>query len=115
MSRPHAAAIIEDAFNEQVERILRGRGWGNRVITHIGYGTSTYVRVFARIVLGRRGHAGPPERQDATGALAPRRYNRGWRVFVTAPAAFVMRYACEGLCKAWVFDQRSIALHTRCI
>ena len=89
MSRPHAAAIIEDAFNEQVERVLRGRGWGNRVITHIGYGTSTYVRVFARIVLGRRGHAGPPERQDATGALAPRRYNRGWRVFVTAPAAGV--------------------------
>ena len=41
MSRPHAAAIIEDAFNEQVERVLRGRGWGNRVITHVGYGTST--------------------------------------------------------------------------
>ena len=55
MSRPHAAAIIEDALNEQVERVLRGRGWGNRVITHVGYGTSTYVRVFARIGFFRYG------------------------------------------------------------
>jgi phosphatidate phosphatase APP1 len=89
MSRPHAAAIIEDAFNAQVERVLRGRGWGNRVITHIGYGTSTYVRVFARVVMGRKGQPGPPSRQDATGALAPEPWDRGWRVFLTAPASGV--------------------------
>ncbi len=89
MSRPHAAALIEDAFNEQVERVLRGRGWGNRVITHIGYGSSSFVRVHARVVLGRRGAAGPPSRQDATGALAPSHSERGWRVFVTAPASAV--------------------------
>lgn len=89
MARPHAAALIEDTVNVQVERVLRGRGWSNRVITHIGYGTSSYVRVFARVVLGRKGQPGPPNRQDATGALAPARYQRGWRVFVTAPAAGV--------------------------
>jgi phosphatidate phosphatase APP1 len=89
MSRPHAAALIEDAVNAQVERVLRGRGWGNRVITHIGYGSTSFVRVFARVVLGRRGAAGPPERQDATGALAPSESERGWRVFVQAKASHV--------------------------
>lgn len=77
---------MEDTVNAQVERVLRGRGWGNRVITHIGYGTTTHVRVFGRIVLGRKAAEGPPPRQDATGALAPPRWDRGWRSFVTAPA-----------------------------
>lgn len=86
MSRPHAAAIVEDVLNTQVERVLRRRGWGNRVITHIGYGGSGFVRVFARVVLGRHDAEGPTERQDATGALTPPRYDRGWRAFVTAPA-----------------------------
>ena len=91
MSRPHAAAIVEDAFNEQVERVLRRRGWGNRVITHIGYGSTTFVRVFARILLGRKGASSRATRgrQDATGALRPAHYDRGWRVFLTAPAAGV--------------------------
>ncbi len=89
MSRPHAAAIIEDNLNRQVERVLRGRGWSNKVVTHIGYGSTSFVRVFARVVLHRKGEPGPPSRQDATGALAPARYDRGWRVFVTAPASGV--------------------------
>src|SRR6478609_7350897 len=55
MSRPHAAAIIEDTVHEQIERVLRSRGWGNRVITHVGYGSSSFVRVYARILLGRKG------------------------------------------------------------
>ena len=89
MSRPHAAALIEDAVNEQVERVLRGRGWGNRVITHIGYGSSEFVRVFARVVLGRQDRPGPPKRQDVTGTLAPAPYDRGWRAFIGAPASGV--------------------------
>lgn len=89
MSRPHAAALFEDVVNTQVEHVLRGRGWRNRVITHIGYGGSGFVRVFARVVLGRRVDEGPTERQDATGALTPTRYDRGWRAFVTAPASGV--------------------------
>ena len=89
MSRPHAAAIIEDTLNRQVERVLRGRGWSNKVVTHIGYGSTSFVRVFARVVLHRKGEPGPPSRQDATGALAPAHYDRGWRVFVTAPASGV--------------------------
>ena len=83
MSRPHAAAIIEDTVHEQIERVLRSRGWGNRVITHVGYGSSSFVRVYARILLGRKGREhteGPEARQDATGALSPAHYDRGWRV-----------------------------------
>jgi phosphatidate phosphatase APP1 len=92
MSRPHAAAIIEDAVHEQVERVLRSRGWGNRVITHVGYGSSSFVRVYARVVLGRKGREqteGPEARQDATGALSPAHYDRGWRSFITSPATGV--------------------------
>lgn len=89
MPRPHAAAIIEDAVHEQVERALRARGWSSRVVTHIGYGSPSFVRVFARVVLGRRGEPGPPARQDATGALSPGRYDRGWRAFVASPASGV--------------------------
>jgi phosphatidate phosphatase APP1 len=92
MSRPHAAAIVEDAVHEQVERVLRSRGWGNRVITHVGYGSPSFVRVYARILLGRKGREhveGPEARQDATGALSPARYDRGWRAFITSPATGV--------------------------
>ena len=89
MSRPHAAAIVEDTFNAQVERVLRGRGWGNRVITHIGYGSTRFVRVFARVVLGRHGKEGPAKRQDATGELTRLPYPRGWRAFIGAPASGV--------------------------
>ncbi len=92
MSRPHAAAIVEDTVHEQVERVLRSRGWGNRVITHVGYGSTSFVRVYARILLGRKGREhieGPEARQDATGALSPARYDRGWRAFLTSPATGV--------------------------
>ena len=92
MSRPHAAAIVEDTVHEQIERVLRRRGWGNRVITHVGYGSPSFVRVFARILLGRKGREsteGPESRQDATGALSPAHYDRGWRAFLTSPATGV--------------------------
>ena len=53
MARPHASAVVEDAWNSQRERVLRKRGWGTRVISHTGYGSTDFVRVFARVVLGR--------------------------------------------------------------
>lgn len=89
MSRPHAAALFEDALNGQVERVLRGRGWSNRVISHIGYGSTTFVRVLARVVLTRRQDDESSDPEDATAALGPAPDERGWRAFVTAPAAGV--------------------------
>ena len=53
MSRPHVSAIVEDAWHRELERGLRRRGWQNRIIGHVGYGSSTFLRVFARILLGR--------------------------------------------------------------
>ncbi|WP_347350667.1 phosphatase domain-containing protein [Intrasporangium sp.] len=89
MSRPHAAALIEDALDSQVERVLRSRGWDNRVIAHPGYGSTTFVRVLARVILGRvRDEPEPPD-PDGTAALRPPPSARGWRAFVTAPAAGV--------------------------
>ena len=48
MARPHAASIVEDAWHRQLERGLRRRGWRNRVIGHLGYGSTDFLRVFAR-------------------------------------------------------------------
>ena len=92
MSRPHAAALVEDAWHRQLERGLRRRGWVNRIIPHIGYGGDGFVRVFARVVLSRdRNEPAPeevPDEQDPTygGMRSPFTKARGWRAFVTTPA-----------------------------
>ncbi len=88
MPRPHASAVVEDAWNSQRERVLRRRGWGTRVISHTGYGSTEFVRVFARVVLGRDHNDDDEPRQDATygGLRSPYLRRRGWRAFFTAPA-----------------------------
>ncbi len=94
MSRPHAAAIVEDAWHRQLERGLRRQGWQNRIIGHVGYGSSAFVRVFGRVVLSR-GEKAPADsddleddRPDLTfgGLRSQFGRDRGWRAFVTAPA-----------------------------
>jgi hypothetical protein len=87
MARPHASAVVEDAWNSQRERVLRKRGWGTRVISHTGYGSTDFVRVFARVVLGRALGDDDEPRQDATygGMRSPYLRRRGWRAFFTAP------------------------------
>ncbi len=88
MSRPHVSALAEDAWNHQRERLLRGRGWSSSVVTHTGYGSTEWVRVFARVLLGRPHGDDDEPRQDATygGMRSPYVRRRGWRAFVTAPA-----------------------------
>ena len=73
--RLHHAARIEDRAHLVVERGLRVRGWAPRVIGFTGYGSSTQVRVLARVLLA------PPG--TTTGDL---RLGRGWRRFFTATA-----------------------------
>lgn len=89
MSRPHVAALVEDAWHGQLERYLRHRQWRNRIIAHIGYGSPNFVRVFARVVL-------TPDKDDDDqldltygGMRSPYLTRRGWRSFVTAPAMHV--------------------------
>jgi phosphatidate phosphatase APP1 len=88
MARPHASAIVEDAWHRQLERGLRRRGWQNRIISHTGYGTTDSVRVFARVLLQRPDEVADEPRQDATygGLRSPFGGRRGWRAFITAPA-----------------------------
>jgi phosphatidate phosphatase APP1 len=88
MARPHAAAIVEDAWHRRVNAVLRARGWQTRIVSHTGYGSEDFVRVLGRVLLTRR-----PERNPGADADAPvselraaEEEQRGWRAFVTAPA-----------------------------
>jgi phosphatidate phosphatase APP1 len=88
MARPHAAAIVEDAWHRRVDAVLRARGWGTRIVGHTGYGSEGFARVLGRVLLTRR-----PEdatREDAGASSSELRSaedeRRGWRAFITAPA-----------------------------
>ncbi len=81
MARPHYSSRLEDWFNIGVQAILRRRGWRERIIPQVGYGTTEFVRVLARVVLGRDPRHQPRFDEDQV--------VRGWRVFVTAPAVKV--------------------------
>lgn len=85
-SRPHIAARFEDSVRRRVEARLRGRGWHERVAGYTGYGTPGTARVFARVTLSR---TEPEERRTALTHAHDSLLDiaqRGWRVFLTAPA-----------------------------
>lgn len=77
MAPPHFASRLEDRWNACLQAVLRRRGWQERVIPHVGYGTPGFVRVLARVVLSRDPHK-PPRPDDQS--------ERGWRQFIAAPA-----------------------------
>ena len=88
MSRPHAAAIVEDAWHRQLGAVLRRRGWGTRVLAYTGYGSVDQVRVLGRVLMTRRPYA--PASADAKATWEELRNadheRRGWRSFITNPA-----------------------------
>jgi phosphatidate phosphatase APP1 len=87
MARPHAAAIVEDAWHRRVDAVLRGRGWQTRIVAHTGYGSEEFARVLGRVLLSRRPQG---QREDAGASARQLRSaddeRRGWRAFITAPA-----------------------------
>ncbi|MGZ4601313.1 App1 family protein [Oryzihumus sp.] len=88
MARPHAAAVVEDAVHRRLDTWLRKRGWTTRTITYTGYGSTDFVRVIARVVLGRIGDDRPGSADvDASDGELRRaeEVRRGWRAFLTAP------------------------------
>ncbi len=93
MSRPHAAAVIEDAWHRRLDSLLRGRGWRTRIVAHTGYGSETSVRVLARVLLTRRPEEGRQAAADASASAEQLRQaedeQRGWRAFITVPAMSV--------------------------
>ena len=72
----HRAARVEDAVHEFLEPRLRQRGWRDTVIPYTGYGTRSWVRVMARLLLRRA-----ERRPEGVQAV------RGWRSFATLPVA----------------------------
>lgn len=72
----HRAARVEDAVHAFIELRLRQRGWRDTIVPYTGYGTPSWVRVMARLLLRRPEHQ--PERVHAV---------RGWRSFATLPVA----------------------------
>ena len=72
----HRAARVEDAVHEFLEPRLRQRGWRDTIIPYTGYGTPSWVRVMARLLLRR-----PERRPERVQAV------RGWRSFATLPVA----------------------------
>jgi phosphatidate phosphatase APP1 len=93
MARPHAAAIVEDAWHRRIDAVLRRRGWRSRIVGHTGYGSEEFVRVLGRVLLARRpGDEGSGQpREDAAATAAQLRSaedeRRGWRAFITAAPA----------------------------
>lgn len=96
--RPHIAAVLEDAVFARVESLLRRVGWRERVLGYTGYGTPGHARVLARVLLTRPGPEESEQAEDAGGAAADatapeaeledaETTQRGWRAFLTAPAA----------------------------
>ena len=83
---PHRAARLEARLHGVLEDTLQGRGWVPRVVPYVGYGTTEWVRVLARVLLGPAG--APPARPVPADSGVPTEL-RGWRRFVSASAGDV--------------------------
>jgi phosphatidate phosphatase APP1 len=70
----HRAARLEDGVHDFLEVRLRRRGWRDAIVPYAGYGTTTWVRVVARLLL----RSADPD---------PGRAVRGWRSFTTLPVS----------------------------
>ena len=99
MARPHIAAVLEDVAFRRVERVLRRRGWQERVTGYTGYGSPDKARLLARVLLKRAvpREAGSlcddePDSAPPGGSAVEQAAEalttavRGWRNFLTAPA-----------------------------
>ena len=87
MPRPHAAAVLEDAYTERKAGVLRARGWVTRVVPLTGYGSVSQLRVLGRVIMTRgRPEDEPEEPTYAARLRAVELETRGWRAFFSTPA-----------------------------
>lgn len=77
--RIHRAARVEDWMHDVRERRARKRGLEPTVLGFTGYGSTEWVRVFARVLLTRDGDSSQPVRERV----------RGWRSFTSVPVGSV--------------------------
>lgn len=86
MARPHAAALLEDAYNSKKASLLNRRGWTTRIVPSTGYGSATQIRVFARVQMTRGLPQDEPEEPTYAARLrAVELETRGWRAFFATP------------------------------
>lgn len=82
MSRPVAlsrAARLERSLNQRIVNRRWAAGWRPRVVPYTGYGSATFVRVLARVLLeDPEATVLDPARTDAFSEA-----QRGWRLFVS--------------------------------
>lgn len=87
MPRPHAAAVLEDAYHARKASLLGSRGWVTRVVPSTGYGSASQLRIFGRVIMTRgRPEDEPEEPTYAARLRAVELETRGWRAFVATPA-----------------------------
>lgn len=98
MGNPHPASRAEDAFNAHLAGRLAKRGWGRHVLPFTGYAGADFARVFARVVMRRRGGPGLPDEDEPV--------QRGWRMFLSAPLPAVTVTVRLGRAKVEVVSDR---------
>ena len=88
MSRPHLAAVLEDALNERFAGRLAGRGWRHKIIPATGYGSAGFMRVLARVIFTETPEESASADVEATEEQLEHADDetRGWRAFVALPA-----------------------------
>lgn len=79
VDRPHWAARIEDVKNRVVGGVLRGLGWDLRLQPFHGYGTTSHVRVLAKVLYATKGT--PADFYDQPVHDMRTMAVRGWRNF----------------------------------
>lgn len=91
MPGTHFAARWEDELNRRTVPYLKRRGWRPRTISYIGYGSPRWIRVLARVVLGRHGDAerAVDQARNLYEVAEAAILHRGWRSFFSAPAAYL--------------------------
>ena len=86
MPRPHAAAIIEDAYHARLSDGLRQRGWRTRIVPHTGYGSVASIRVLGRLLMSRGQDPHSTQRSYNSHLRSIELDTRRWRAFVATPA-----------------------------
>jgi phosphatidate phosphatase APP1 len=87
MPRPHAAAVLEDAYHSRKARLLAQRGYVTRIVPSTGYGSVSQMRVFGRVLLTRGLPQDEPEEPTYAARLrAVEAETRGFRAFFATPA-----------------------------
>jgi phosphatidate phosphatase APP1 len=90
----HVAVRLDDAWLKFQTRLAVRRGRVDTVIPYTGYGTTSWVRVLARVVLGDPRDTGQGAQ---SGPLKPLKEGmRGWRNFTSAPVAHAVVHVTIG-------------------